>query len=66
MDEATWSPRRFQARVDQMTSSLTVDAEELSRRAGPRQSGQVVDLVHPAHGIQERTRLGHAPLGKRH
>ena len=40
------SARGLQARVDQMSSSLTIDAEKLPRRAGPRQSGHVVDLVH--------------------
>src|ERR1700730_17176782 len=66
MDEAAWSPRCFQARVDQMSSSLTIEAENLPRRAGPYQSGHVVDLVHSTHALPERTRLVHAPLGNRH
>ena len=61
VDEAAWSPRCFQARVDQMSSSLTIDAEKLPRRAGPRQSGHVVDLVHSTHALQQRARLVHAP-----
>jgi hypothetical protein len=52
--------------VDQMSSSLTIDAEKLLRRASPRQSGHVVDLVHSTHALQERTRLVHASLGNRH
>src|SRR5439155_18397018 len=39
VDEAAWSPRCGQARVDQMSSSLAVDADKLARRAGPRHSG---------------------------
>jgi hypothetical protein len=49
-----------------MSSSLIVDAEELPRRASPRQSGHVVDLVYATHALQERMRFVHAPLGDRH
>src|SRR6202795_3645786 len=49
-----------------MSSSLTIDAEKLPRRAGPRQSGHVVDLLHSTHALQERTRLVHVPPGNRH
>jgi len=66
VDEAAGPPRGVQARADQMSSSLTIDVEKLPRRAGPRQSGQVVDLVHSPHGLQERTRLVQASLGDRH
>src|SRR6266849_1469884 len=62
VDEAAWSPRCFQARVDQTSGSLTIDAEKLPRRAGPRQSGHVVDLVHSTQALEERTRLVHVPL----
>jgi hypothetical protein len=66
VDEAAWPPRCFQACVDQMSSSLTIDMKKLPRRAGPRQSGHMVDLIHSMHGLQESARVVHGPLGNRH
>ena len=42
MDEAARSTRRFQARADQMPSSLTIDAEKLPRRASPPRLPELV------------------------
>ena len=52
--------------MDQMASSVSINAEKFPRRAGPRQSGYVVDLVHSTHALPESTRVIHASLGNHH